>query len=212
MEKDTTLKQMDEKTALKQMERLSVLSKNMRLAAESWDSEFQILVSIILSARTLDETTIRVGTLLFQKYPTANALSQAPLEDVEKIISPINFYQNKARYIIECAKTLVEKYGGKPPHYIDALTSLSGVGRKTANVFLSEVGNEGIGVDTHLSYISQKLEWTKNTKPEKIEEDLKNLFARENWNKVNPTAVRFGKTYTNRQEKDKLLEKIKKIK
>ena len=204
------MEEMDEKTALKQMDALAKLSKNMRLAAESWDSEFQILISIILSARTLDETTIRVGTELFKKYPTPEALSQASLESVETIITPINFYQNKAKYIINCAKILIEKYDGKVPHNIDDLTSLSGVGRKTANVFLSEVGNDGIGVDTHLSYISQKLGWTNNSKPEKIEEDLKKLFSKKNWNKVNPTAVRFGKTYTNRNEKDRLLQEISK--
>ena len=204
------MEEMDEKTALKQMDALAKLSKNMRLAAESWDSEFQILISIILSARTLDETTIRVGTELFKKYPTPEALSQASLESVETIITPINFYQNKAKYIINCAKILIEKYDGKVPHNIGDLTSLSGVGRKTANVFLSEVGNDGIGVDTHLSYISQKLGWTNNSKPEKIEEDLKKLFSKKNWNKVNPTAVRFGKTYTNRNEKDRLLQEISK--
>ena len=204
------MEEMDEKTALKQMDALAKLSKNMRLAAESWDSEFQILISIILSARTLDETTIRVGTELFKKYPTPEALSQASLESVETIITPINFYQNKAKYIINCAKILIEKYDGKVPHNIDDLTSLSGVGRKTANVFLSEVGNDGIGVDTHLSYISQKLGWTNNSKPEKIEEDLKKLFSKKNWNKVNPTAVRFGKTYANRNEKDRLLQEISK--
>lgn len=204
------MEEMDEKTALKQMDALAKLSKNMRLAAESWDSEFQILISIILSARTLDETTIRVGTELFKKYPTPEALSQASLESVETIITPINFYQNKAKYIINCSKILIEKYDGKVPHNIDDLTSLSGVGRKTANVFLSEVGNDGIGVDTHLSYISQKLGWTNNSKPEKIEEDLKKLFSKKNWNKVNPTAVRFGKTYTNRNEKDRLLQEISK--
>ena len=204
------MEEMDEKTALKQMDALAKLSKNMRLAAESWDSEFQILISIILSARTLDETTIRVGTELFKKYPTPEALSQASLESVETIITPINFYQNKAKYIINCAKILIEKYDGKVPHNIGDLTSLSGVGRKTANVFLSEVGNDGIGVDTHLSYISQKLGWTNNSKPEKIEEDLKKLFSKKNWNKVNPTAVRFGKTYANRNEKDRLLQEISK--
>lgn len=206
---------MDEETALKQMDAMAKLSRNMRLAAESWDSEFQTLISIILSARTLDETTIHVGTELFKRYPTPEKLSQANLKDVEALISPINFYQNKARYIIDCAKTLIEKYKGIVPHDIDSLTSLLGVGRKTANVFLSELGEEGkegIGVDTHLSYISQKLGWTKNSKPEKIEEDLKKLFSRKNWNRVNPTAVRFGKTYTNRTEKDALLEKIRKIK
>jgi len=89
---------------------------------------------------------------------------------------------------------------------------LSGVGGKTANVFLSEVGKDAIGVDTHLSQVSQKLGWSRNSKPEKIGNDLKKLFSKKNWNKLNPIAVRFGKTHTSRKIKNKLLEEIKKIK
>jgi len=90
------------------------------------------------------------------------------------------------------------------------LVKLRGVGRKTANVFLSEMGKPGIGVDTHVSYISQKLGWTKNKNQHKIEQDLKKLFPKKCWNKVNSTLVRFGKTHTSRKEKDKILNQIKK--
>ena len=203
---------MDEKTALRQMDELRKNSRHMRLAAEKWDSDFQTLISIILSARTLDETTIKVCTGLFKIYPTAELLSKAEIKDVEKMIVLINFYQNKARYIVECAKKLVKMYAGKVPHDIDKLIELPGVGRKTANVFLSEVGKEGIGVDTHVQYISNKLGWTSQSKPEKIEDELKNLFSRENWNRVNETLVRFGKTHTSRTEKDNILNEIRKIK
>ncbi|MDO8467494.1 MAG: endonuclease III [Nanoarchaeota archaeon] len=203
---------MDEEIALRQLEELKKCSGNMRLAAEKWDSEFQTLISIILSARTLDETTIKVGTKLFEEYPDTKSLAKADIEDIKQIINSINFFENKSKYIIECSKILEKEYNGNPPHDLDKLIQLSGVGRKTANVFLSEVGSSGIGVDTHVQYISQRLGWTKNSKPEKIEDDLKMLFSKENWNKINSSLVRFGKTHTNRSVKDKILEKIKEVK
>ena len=106
-------------------------------------------------------------------------------------------------------------HNGKVPHDFEKLTSLSGVGRKTANVFLSEhgeKGKEGIGVDTHVFYISRYLSWAHSKNPHKVEEELKSLFQKKYWNKINPTLVRFGKTYTSRAEKNKLLDKIKEIK
>jgi len=135
---------MDEKTALRQMDELRKSSRHMRLAAEEWGSDFQTLIAIILSARTLDETTIKVCTELFKIYPSAETLSMASVKDVEKMIVLINFYQNKARYVVECAKKLVEMYDGNVPPDMEKLVELPGVGRKTANVFLSRVGKEGL--------------------------------------------------------------------
>lgn len=199
-------------TAIKQFNELSKFGREMRLAAEEWDSEFQTLIAIILSARSLDEITIKYAAILFEKYPTPEKLSHAHIKDVENIIFPINFYHNKSKYIINCAKELIEKYNSRVPRDIEKLIGLPGVGRKTANVFLSELSYETLGVDTHVSYISQKLGWTKNEAPHKIENDLKILFPKKYWNKINPVLVRFGKTHTSRREKDKLLEEIKKIK
>ena len=201
---------MNQKLALKQLKLLDKYGKNMRLAAEKWSNEFQTLISIILSARTKDETTIKVGTALFKRYPTAKKLSKAKLKEIEKIIKPVNFYKNKSKNIINCAKVLVKEYNSKVPESIEELIKLSGVGRKTANVFLAEEGKDAIGVDTHVSYISQKLGWTKNKNPHKIEKDLEKLFPKNYWNKINETLVRFGKTYTSRKEKDWILGEIKK--
>ena len=201
---------MNQKLALKQLKLLDKYGKNMRLAAEKWSNEFQTLISIILSARTKDETTIKVGTALFKKYGTAKKLSKAKLKEIEKIIKPVNFYKNKSKNIINCAKILVKNYKSKIPESFDELLKLPGVGRKTANVFLAEKGKDAIGVDTHVSYISQKLGWTKNKNPHKIEKDLEALFPKKYWNKINETLVRFGKTYTSRKEKDWILGEIKK--
>jgi endonuclease III len=205
---------MDSKTAIKQLNELSKHGRKMRLAAEQWPSDFQTLISIILSARSLDEITIKYATILFERFPDAEELSKAKIKDVEKIIFPINFYQNKSKYIINCAKELVEKYNGKVPHDFEKLIELSGAGRKTANVFLAERGGANIGVDTHVNYCSRYLGWTKakETQPDKIEEDLQKLFPKNYWNKLNRTLVRFGKSHTSRTEKNKLLDEVKKLK
>ena len=100
--------------------------------------------------------------------------------------------------------------GGKPPHDHGKLILLPGVGRKTANVFLSEYGADAIGVDTHVAYISKKLGWTKHKDPHKIEKDLERLFPRNYWRIINRTLVRFGKTYQSRKKKDEILDRISK--
>lgn len=200
---------MNQKIALKQLKELKKYSKKMRLAAEKWENQWQTLIAIILSARNRDEKTIPVCLKLFKKYPSPEKLAKTKLEEIEKIIRPINFYKNKSRNIQKCSRDIIENYNGKIPLDEEELLKLPGVGRKTANVFLSEMGKQAIGVDTHVNYISQKLDWTKNQKPEKIEEDLKKLFSKNYWKKINPILVRFGKTYTNHKEKDKLLEQIK---
>ena len=202
---------MDLKRALKQLKLLSKKPKEMRLAAEAWSSDFQTLISIIMSARTRDETTIPVSRKLFGKYPTSKNLSKAKVSEIQRIIRSVNFFRNKSKNIIACAKKLELDFNDRVPKTIEELISLPGVGRKTANVFLSEIGIAGIGVDTHVSYISQKLGWTKNKNPHKIESDLKKLFPEKHWNRVNSTLVRFGKTHTSRKQKDKKLEKIKRV-
>ncbi|MEK6917336.1 MAG: endonuclease III [Nanoarchaeota archaeon] len=203
---------MEQKTALKQLTILAKKGRDMRLAAEQWKNSYETLISIILSARTRDETTIKIAHILFKKFPTAKKLANANIKSVQNIIRPVNFYRNKSRNIINCAKMLIEKYNGVVPKTIEELITLPGVGRKTANVFIVEHGEAGLGVDTHVHYISNYLGWTKNKSPHKVEEDLKNLFPKKYWSRVNATLVRFGKTHTSRKQKDKLLNGIKKVK
>lgn len=199
---------MESTTALKQLKVLSKSNK-MRLAAEDWSAPWQTLISTIMSARTRDEVTIPVAENLFKKYTSLEKLSNANLSDIEKIIRPINFYKNKSKNILNCAKMLVKDFNGKIPSTIEELIKLPGVGRKTANVFLVEHDGHGIAVDTHVFYISRYLGWSKNYNPHKVEADLKSLFPKRHWNKVNATLVRFGKTHTSRKQKDKLLDEIK---
>lgn len=199
------------KTAIRQLKELERLGgvKEMRLAAEGWKKEWQTLIAILLSARTRDETTVIVAERLFQRFKTLSALAWAKSEEVSAIILPVNFFQNKTKYVIALANVLVERYKGTPPHNVLKLIELPGVGRKTANVFLSEYGADAIGVDTHVAYISQRLCWTTHSNPHKIEKDLEALFPRNYWNRMNRTCVRFGKTYQSRKKKDELLEKVR---
>lgn len=183
--------------------------REMRLAAEGWENDFQTLVAIMMSARTRDETTIKVAKVLFKKYPTSEKMSKANLKSIEEIIIPINFYKGKARRILECSKIISKEYKNKIPNEIEKLIKLPGVGRKTANVFLAEKGNNSIGVDTHLAYISNYLGWSYNKNPKKIEKDLEDLFPKNYWRKLNSITVRFGKSNTSKRIKDRFLDKIK---
>ena len=202
---------MDFHIALKQLRAMGQNSKGMRLAAEEWASDFQILVSTIMSARTRDEVTILVAEKLFKKYSNAKSLANANINEIKKIIRPVNFYRNKSKNIINCSQVIIKNYNGKVPHDMDELLKLPGVGRKTANVFLAEHGKHALPVDTHVFYISRKLGWARDKNPHKVEHELKTLFPIKYWNKINTTLVRFGKKYTSRKQKDDLLNKIKNI-
>ncbi len=201
-----------EKRALKQLRALDKKSLKMRLAAQAWDSTWKTLIATMMSAQSRDETTIQIAEDLFEKYPNLESLARAKYSGALAILRSLNYNKTKSRHIIACAKVLVQQHAGKVPHDFEKLIELPGVGRKTANVFLSEIGYAAIGIDTHAAYISQKLGWTKNRNPHKIEEDLKKLFPKKYWRGINQILVRFGKTYTSKKEKDKMLTVIKSIK
>ena len=205
------INKISEKRALKQLEALKNEIPLIRLAGERWETPFQTLISIILSARTRDEITIKVCKNLFDNFPTVEKLSKAKLKKIEKLINPINFYHNKSKNILNCTKEIIKRFDSKVPKNFEELISLPGVGRKTANVFLSEFNHDAIGVDTHVNYISNYLKWVNSKKPEIVEESLKELFPKKIWSEINPILVRFGKTHTSKIKKNDLLDKIKKI-
>jgi len=191
---------------LKALQRL-VKGKEPRLAAEQ-SAKWKILISTILSSQTKDTTTNKISEILYKKYKTPNALSHASLKNVKLIIRPINFYKTKTKNIIETAK-IISKQG--IPKTREELMELPGVGRKVANVYLVEAHNAPcIGVDTHVKRISQKLGWTKNKDPAKIEKDLEKLFPKKYWNSINYIVVSFGQVYgRSRKNEDKILGRIK---
>lgn len=184
----------------------------MRLAAESWDKEWKTLIATIMSAQSRDETTLGIAEKLFDKFGDLNKLANAKYSDVLKIFSGLNYNKTKAKNVINCARELVEKYQSHVPHEFSKLLELSGVGRKTANVFLSEYGHDEIAVDTHVFQIARKLRWSDAKTRDGVEKDLRALFPRKFWSRVNPALVRFGKTYTSRKEKEKILDKVNDLK
>lgn len=144
---------------------------------------FELLIATILSAQCTDERVNIVTRDLFRKYSCLQAFATAPLRELEQDIRSTGFYRNKARSIQGAARMLLEKFGGNVPETMEELVELPGVARKTANVVLGvSFGKaEGIVVDTHVTRVSQRLELTKETVPEKIERDLMAIVPRARW-------------------------------
>lgn len=202
---------MDSKKAIRQLMKLKELGRELRLAADDWNEDWKTLIATLMSARTTDKITIPIAERLFDKYNTIDKLAGAKTEDIAEIIRGVNFYKGKAKRIKALAEIIVNSYSGKVPHDFHKLIELPGVGRKTANVFLAEQGFGTIGIDTHLTYISNYLSWSRNKEQHKIEKDLQELFPKRLWGDLNWIVVRFGQTYPNRKVKNKLLDKIKNI-
>lgn len=136
-------------------------------------SPLELLIALILAAQARDDLVNRVTVDLFKKYRTAKDYARETLPKLEGQINKINFYRNKARSIHNCCSEIVKRFNGKVPDNLDDLLSLPGVGRKTANIVLGNgFGQQAIGVDTHVMRLSQRLGFTKNTNPDKIEFDL----------------------------------------
>ncbi len=156
---------------------------------------FELLIATILSAQCTDVRVNMVTPHLFAKFPNPKALASAKAPEVEKIIHSTGFYKNKAKNIINCAIELRDKYNSEVPPVLDHLVNLPGVGKKTANVILGNAFNiaSGVVVDTHVMRISQLLKLTKNRTPEKIEQDLMKLFAKENWIKLSHLFIFLGR-------------------
>jgi endonuclease-3 len=144
---------------------------------------WQLLVATILSAQSTDRGVNLVTPVLFERYPTPAALADANPDDVETIIKSTGFFRNKTKSIMGAAKAVAERFGGEVPHTMDELTSLPGVGRKTANVVLGNAFdiNVGIVVDTHVLRLSKRLGLTANTDPIKVEQDLMAVVPRKTW-------------------------------
>jgi endonuclease-3 len=143
---------------------------------------YQMLIATILSAQTTDRTVNAVTPKLFGRYPDAAALAHADPVAVEAIIKPTGFFHVKAKTIVACSAALVERFGGQVPAGIEALVTLPGVGRKTANVVLGVAfGLPGFAVDTHVTRLTRRLGLTKSTDPVKIEKDVTRLLPPEEW-------------------------------
>ena len=154
---------------------------------------FQILVGTILSARTRDENTAEVSKRLFARYPDPARLARAKRRDVERVIKSIGFYRVKAGRIIEVAKIIDGRYGGRVPKDLEKLVELPGVGRKTANcVLVYAFGEPAIPVDTHVHRISNRLGLVETRTPEETEAALSKKIPKKFWLEINDTFVMYG--------------------
>ncbi len=142
----------------------------------------ELLVATILSAQCTDERVNQVTPNLFARYRTAEDFAKADQIELESLIKSTGFYKSKARHLIGCGKALVSTFNSKIPQSMDALTTLPGVGRKTANVILgSYFGEAAVVVDTHVKRVANRLDLTKSQDPTKIERDLQSLLPRSQW-------------------------------
>ena len=156
---------------------------------------FQMVVAVMLSAQCTDERVNKTTPALFERCKTIQDFVDIDIEELEKIIHPCGFYKNKAKNIKLCAKQVLEKFNGEVPQTMDELLTLAGVGRKSANVIMLEVFGiaNGIAVDTHAKRISNRLGFSSQSDPEKIEQDLLKIFPKEYLKDINHLFVWHGR-------------------
>ena len=155
---------------------------------------FQILISTLLSARTQDATTLAASTRLFARAQTPEAVAKLRVKQIEKLIYPVGFYRNKAAFVRDTAKAIIERFGGRVPATLEEMITLPGVGRKTANLvmILAFKSNENICVDIHVHRIANRLGWVQTRTPEETEQALYKTLERQWWPLVNLYLVTWG--------------------
>jgi endonuclease-3 len=158
-------------------------------------SPFELIVATVLSAQSTDVAVNQVTPELFQRWPTPEALAEADRAGVEKVLGRLGMFRQKAKNVIGLAQKLCSDHETEVPRRLSQLIELPGVGRKTANVVLGVAfgSPEGVVVDTHVQRLSQRLGWTENDTPEKIERDLMAVFPRRSWDALSHTLIFHGR-------------------
>lgn len=161
----------------------------------NYENPFQLLIATILAAQCTDERVNIVTKDLFKKYKTVEDFANADLSELEKDIKSTGFYHNKAKNIMNCSKTLLEKFNGEIPKTMEEMVTLPGVGRKTANVVLQDGFGllTGVVVDTHCKRLANRLGLTKNQDPDKIEQDLLKIVPVSDWSNFGHLLVYHGR-------------------
>ena len=156
---------------------------------------FQLVVAVMLSAQCTDERVNKTTPKLFERCKTIEDFANIDIKELEELIHPCGFYRNKAKNIKLCSKQILENFNGEVPHTMEELTSLAGVGRKSANVILLEVFGiaNGIAVDTHAKRISNLTGLSDKKEPAKIEQDLIKIFPKESLKDINHLFVWHGR-------------------
>ena len=178
--------------------RIDALLKQLYPAAAialRYESDFQLLVAVILSAQTTDVGVNKVTPVLFGRFPTPEALAAANPAEVEDIVHPTGFFRNKTKNIMGAAQRIVAEYGGLVPDTMEELLTLPGVARKTANIVLFNAFGkaEGIAVDTHVFRLAHRLGFSAEEDPNKVERDLMALFPREEWGALTYRLIEHGR-------------------
>jgi len=165
-----------------------------RIAQQERKDPFLILVGTLLSLRTKDELTEKVMERLVQKARTPEELLRIPIGELQKLIYPVGFYRNKSRTLLNVSRIISDDYHGRVPDSIDELLTIKGIGRKTANLVVSEAyGKPGICVDTHVHRISNRIGAVTTKNPHQTEEALRKILPKEYWIIYNTLLVTFGK-------------------
>ncbi len=160
----------------------------------NYSSNFELLVAVILSAQCTDKRVNQVTKVLFEKANTPEKILKLGRENLEKEIFSCGFYRNKAKSIMNMSQDLIDRFEGQVPQSQKDLTSLAGVGNKTANVMTSVAfSGDAIAVDTHVLRISNRLGFVKTKNPDICERELKKIFPKEKWSKLHSQMVLFGR-------------------
>ena len=165
-----------------------------KISESQKEDPFQILISTLLSARTQDATTLAASTRLFAKANTPQAMAKLRVKQIEKLIFPVGFYRNKAEFVRDTSRVLVDKFGGRVPSTLEELITLPGVGSKTANlvIILAFKSTDNICVDIHVHRISNRLGWVRTRTPEETEQALYATIPKRWWPMINLYLVTWG--------------------
>ena len=160
-----------------------------------FSTPFELVIAVMLSAQCTDERVNKVTKEMFKVANTPEQFAKMDIEEIEKMISSISYYHTKAKHIKECSKQIIDNFGGEVPHTMKELTTLSGIGRKSANVIMLEAFDDcqGIAVDTHVFRISKRLGLSNKNEPVKVEQDLLKLYPKKYWPLVNHILISHGR-------------------
>jgi len=179
------------------LKKLSLLLEQLypEVASElNFSNEYQLVIAVILSAQCTDKKVNQVTPILFERYPDFESLSKAELTDLQTILKPINYYITKSKNLLACAKLMVSEFDSKVPLNHKSLLLLPGVGRKTANVVLGELGAQHtLPVDTHVFRVAQRLGIAKGKTPDEIEKQLCAQFPSEQWRGLHHRLIFHGR-------------------
>lgn len=179
--------------AIEIVHRLEKVYPKARLELE-YESPFELLVEAILAAQESDKVVNKLRQELFKKFPDPHSIAKAPLEEIEEAIKSINFYRRKAKLLKECCEKLVEMFNGEVPKSVEELIKLPGVGRKTANMVVGGGYNlPAIIVDRHVHRVTQRIGLSKQSNPDKMEMELRQIVPEELWTKFSMLLLNHGK-------------------